>query len=231
MFMQVSGQVKRFTVSAIAMVMGLMFVSSAQAGVVLKNEFPGNDPTGDSHIPTVAHASATALARTGLTAVNVPDVFASTGYSSSTTINVNDDYVEFTVTAEPGFEILMESISFKHTRNDHNMSRTGPQNGAVRASFESYAAGSGTGSLFSPVTSETASTWDFNDISTGDGGSATFRFYGWRSLGTQSTNMQLRLDDISVLGEVVPVPEPTSLLGLGVLGMAGLLKRRRPVSA
>jgi hypothetical protein len=102
----------------------------------------------------------------------------------------------------------MESLSFKHTRNDQNTNRRGPQSGEVRASFESYAVGSGTGSTFSPITSQSTSTWDFTDFSTAAGGSATFRFYGWNSIGNPSNNMQLRLDDITLNGAVTLVPPP-----------------------
>ncbi len=78
----------------------------------------------------------------------------------------------------------------------------------MRASFESFAAGSGTGSTFAPVTLQGSSIWEFVDFSTAAGGSATFRFYGWNSVGNPSTSMQLRLDDIMLNGEVTLVPTP-----------------------
>jgi hypothetical protein len=135
------------------------------------------------------------------------DQFASTNYTSAAAIDLGE-YVEFTVTANAGYQLDLESLNFKHTRTDQNSNRTGPQNGAVRASFESFAAGSGTGSTFSPVASQTSSTWNFTDFSTAAGGSATFRFYGWNSVGNPSTSMQLRLDDITLNGNVTLVPPP-----------------------
>jgi hypothetical protein len=50
--------------------------------------------------------------------------------------------------------------------------------------------------------------WDFTDFSTAAGGSATFRFYGWNSIGNPASSMQLRLDDITLNGAVTLVPPP-----------------------
>src|SRR5690606_37475784 len=96
------------------------------------------------------------------------------------------------------------SLSFDHQRVDINVNNErGPQNGAVRASFESYAAGSGTGSTFSPTTSAATAHWDFTDpVAASD---ATFRIYGWNatSPGQSPANGSLRLDNITVHGELI----------------------------
>jgi hypothetical protein len=179
----------------------------AGAAIIATYSFPGADPAGDLDAPAAAHATFGSFSRTNVTQVSLNDQFASTNYTSAAAIDLGE-YVEFTVTANSGYQLDLESLAFKHTRQDHNANRTGPQNGAVRASFEAYAAGSGTGSAFSPITSQTTSTWDFADFSTADGGSATFRFYGWNSLGTASTSMRLLLDDVTLFGAITAVPPP-----------------------
>jgi hypothetical protein len=208
-------------------VLAVLASNVGHAAIIGTYTFPGADPGGDASAPAAANATFSALSRTNVTAVSLSDQFASTSYTSAAAIDLGE-YVEFTITANAGYKLDLESLSFKHTRNDQNMNRRGPQSGEVRASFEGYAAGSGTGSAFSPVSSQSTSTWDFTDFSTIIGGSATFRFYGWNSIGNPSNNMQLRLDDITLNGAVVLVPEPVtvSLLSLALFGLLGARRRR-----
>ena len=196
--------------AVLAVLVGLAsfgYPRSSVAGLIATYAFTGGDPAGDAAAPTVANATFNSFSRTNVTAVSLSDQFASTDYTSANAIDLGE-FVGFTVTAASGYKLDLESISLKHTRQDQNTTRTGPQNGAVRASFEGFAAGSGTGSAFSPVTTQTTSTWDFVDFSTAVGGSATFRFYGWNSIGNASANMRLLLDDVSLFGAVTLVPPP-----------------------
>ena len=203
----------------------------AYGAIISTYTFTGADPAGDAETPAVTGAVFSSFSRVNLTAHAVNDQFVSNDFAGGASIDTSE-YIEFTVTADAGYKLDLESISFKHTRVDQNTtSRRGPQSGAIRADFESFGPGSGTGSTFSPVTSQTTSTWDFDDYSTLPGGSVTFRFYGWNQTGAPGHNSQrLNLDDVTLYGEVTPVilaPEPATFVGGSLAGLTLLFLRRR----
>jgi hypothetical protein len=179
-------------------------VGETQAAVLGTYAFTGADPAGDGSVPTLTHLTFGSLSRTNITAESVNDQFVSSAYTSGTAAaDQISDYAQFTVTATAGWRVNLENLTFKYTRQDMNANRQGPLNGQVRSSFESYAAGSGTGSTFAPTTTQQTATWNFTDYSTTqvDPG-ATFRIYGWNSPGNPSSNMRMLLDDITLNGSV-----------------------------
>jgi hypothetical protein len=175
--------------------------------------FDGADPAGDLTTP---HDNGTAapdmtysiLTRTGLLQNANSGVFRSRQYSTATTINTTQ-YVEFTLTADPGFALELHSLALQWQRTDGSPSTNrGPLNGAVRSSFEDYLAGSGTGSTWATTISGftvVQANWDFTDYTTEPGGSVTFRIYGWNAGSTSLSNAAagVALDNITPSGEVI----------------------------
>lgn len=213
--------------AAAAALATISLAGPARAAIIATYWFTGSDPAGDALVPTAPHVTFSAVTRHGLNAVSLADEFASSDYTQSPTIDPTDSYIEFTVTAAAGYKLQLDSLDFYFTRVDQNSQRTGPRNGSVRASFESFADGSGTGDEFSPATTEQHTTWDFTNWTSPDAGSATFRIYGWNSTGVLSNNMQLVIDDISVHGSVVANPEPSTVVAL--LPLVALRRRARRV--
>jgi hypothetical protein len=206
----------------------LLTPAAARAAVIATYYFPGSDPAGDATVPSAPHATLSPVTRVGLDAVPRYNGFASADYTPSSCLDPRDSYVEFSITADPGYLLNLDSLTFYFTRADQNASRTGPKNGAVRASFESFLDGSGTGDEFAPKTTEQHTTWDFTDYT---GESATFRIYAWNATGGSDPNhyMQLIIDDIYINGTITPItpnPEPSTLFLL--LPLAPLAAARRP---
>ena len=197
------GNARRRGFLAAAVLAVLLPGAAARGGILGVYTFTGVDPGGDNQTPNGNGTSAPNLAygsftRTGLTAVSQADVFRSTGYTSAA-INTGQ-YASFTVTADPGYALQLTSLGYSYSRSGGGSGARGPRNGAVRSSFESYAAGSGTGSTFAPANSGATgtSTWDFTDYTSASAGTASFRFYGW-----DGGSGHLNLDNLTLNGEVV----------------------------
>ncbi len=188
---------------------GSLLLVSQQLGhgaVLGTYTFTGADPAGDLAVPTASGMTFGTLTRVGgLSQTTLNDVFSSSTYSKSTSIDTGQ-YISFVATADPGYKLLLTSLSFDYRRTDTSTNNRGPQAGAVRSSFESYAAGSGTGSTFSPGTSSFATaTWNFTDHTTAVDGNAQFRIYGWNatSPGSSPTTGTLQLDNITLQGDII----------------------------
>ncbi len=136
------------------------------------------------------------LTNEGLTA---DGVFWANHWTSSTLDSI--DYFEFTIQANSGFKLTLESLVFSE-----RSSETGAQNFAIRSSRDNY-----TSDLFSSA----ASPLDFSSHTVSLGGKSftdaiapiTFRFYAW---GATTDIGTWRIDDLQINGSI-PVPTtPTS---------------------
>lgn len=105
-------------------------------------------------------------------------------------------YIEFTISAKPGYSLTLTEISFKQYRTTE-----GPK------SIQITHNGSGDFNTdFLTVTP--ASTlpakdliWNFPDFHTLEGGSVTFRIYGWEA---NKLTGAFRIDDVKLYGTMVP---------------------------
>jgi hypothetical protein len=172
------------------------------AGILGTYTFTGADPAGDNQTPNGNGTAATQLTfgsftRTGLTSGSLANAFRSTAYATGATIDTAE-YAQFNVTVNPGYALELTQITATYDRANGNGGSRGPRQVGVRSSFESYAAGSGTGSTLTLPNGATTGTWNFNDHLSASGGTASFRFYGW-----DAGSGELDIDNVTLEGDVV----------------------------
>jgi hypothetical protein len=184
-------------------------IASAHAGIVLlgRYEFEGTS-TGDNQFNSISSPAA-GVTFSDVTRVNVSwnsgaNVFNSRDWNQGAAVDPAE-YVQFSISADPGYSILLDRIVFSARR-----SSTGPGSGEVRAFSEANPTAEAPAQAlfsYSPPTTSSIFTFDFLDFSTAEGGSATFRFYGFGAGGSSGT---LNFDNIELYGntDLVPVPEP-----------------------
>ncbi|QLH46809.1 MAG: hypothetical protein HWD58_14955 [Bacteroidota bacterium] len=170
------------------------------------NQFTGVSacPT-PGNIPTVAtNATATVLTRNTITCTPTANVFNSTTLNNTASINPAS-YIEFTVTPDPGYVLNVTSLSFFRQG-----SNTAPNQLEVRYSTDGFASFTSWGAAPLTTNPGSAATWDFTDFTTTPGQTVSIRFYPYGTQrtdlasGTAATTGTLRLDDVTLLGNVVP---------------------------
>ena len=144
-----------------------------------------------------------------------------------------DDYWSFTVTPDTGYLMNLTTITFDTI---HNATAGGTEDANatmsvfLRTSVDNYA--SDVGDIFTNAWNTTTprsvdlSGLDFQSITA----ATTFRLYVFDS-GTDNPRNGSRLDNVVLNGDVVVIPESSSVLLVGLafagLGLSGLLRRRR----
>jgi hypothetical protein len=158
---------------------------------------------------------------------------ANTAGSESDSFNGND-YVEFTLTADPGKTLNLDSFSFAHARGGSGAEQFTVFNG-VRSSLDSFGSSLGTfdttsDAVGASTTGFTAGDgWEYNTISLGSAFDAlsivTFRLYFWETgLKGDQDGFFTRIDSVRVEGTVVPEPAAIGIIAVGALAT---LRRRR----
>ncbi|MCG3164761.1 MAG: hypothetical protein POELPBGB_00520 [Bacteroidia bacterium] len=186
--------------------------SFAQLGTFSFSHTNGNSCS--SPILTVtsqpANASFSAFSRNTVSCQNEANVMNSKGWTASTSINTSY-YLEFSVTANPGYVLNLTKIDFTHDKNNH-----GPEKGRIAHNFS----GDFTTNTFDffPEDSPSNESWNFTDITTSAGGTVTFRIYGWKAQNASSGTMYV--DEVKLYGTVV-VPPPTANAGSDIDGCTG----------
>lgn len=111
------------------------------------------------------------------------------------------EYLEFSITADAGFEVTATSLDFlqrgSNTVADEFRVAVSNNNFSTTTAFMD----------FSVPTSNSNESWDFTDISSGNGGTITFRFYVYGDVqadgvGTPSSAGTFRVDNVSLFGSV-----------------------------
>ncbi len=154
-----------------------------------------------------------------------------TGDSSPSTIAnaiSGDDFIQFIVSPTAGNQFTATSFDFIWDR-----SGTGPSSVALFSSVDSFTNSLGT---LTGLTSGGASTTTLrsisisgiSDIST----STTFRLYGFGATATGGTGgfdtaTGSTVNNVILNGSVSAVPEPTSMVLVGLMGVAGVAVRAR----
>lgn len=142
-----------------------------------------------------SNATFSAFTRNTVNCNSVAQVFSSGNWSTSSSYDGNY-YIEFSITANPGYYLTLTSLSF-----DQNRSGTGPSNARVAHN----ASGNFTTDYnnFSPAPTNNNINWNFTDFNTTVGGTVTFRIYGW-NMGNSSGKFQV--DNVTLNGTVTLAP-------------------------
>jgi hypothetical protein len=182
-------------------------------GFVLLGEykFDGGSPVVTTHFANTMFSDMT---RVGVNYISGADTFNSSGWSTGNSIDPAK-YVEFSIKAAP--EFTLDKIVFESGRSSN-----GPNNAEAHvfntAAPSQNATPIATFSYQPPVLSAGVTmekyTFDSFAFTTTDGGTATFRFYGYAAITGGGT---MRFDNVQVFGQITPVPEPIEW-ALGIFG-------------
>jgi len=168
-------------------------------------------------------STASSLSGTGLgtlsfnTTYGVPAPSLSLEAGSIPSSFLASSYLSFTITPNPGYVLNLNSFSFQVSRIFNGNYTV---NYEVRSSVDNFT----TAVLSGSNSSATAPTFDPVSTSLGPSfvnlASVEFRLYLWDS--NNGANNRLLLDNITVTGNAVVIPEPSSLAVAVALGLAGL---------
>lgn len=121
------------------------------------------------------------------------DAWSPSNWSTAASINISDDYAEYTVTADAGYNLEITGLTFI-TRS----SSSGPTSYSVRSSDDSYASDLLSGSVSGSCTG--VGSGFASSIMISSGNSLSIRIYGYNASG--SGNM--RMDDVTITGTSSP---------------------------
>ena len=199
-------------VTRVLVISFILAVPTISIGQIYSNMFTGAGtcPT-QGNVPTTSpNATGTPLTRSTITCNSTTDVFNSTTLNNTTSIN-NNSYIEFSVTANPGAQLNVASLSFFR-----QASNTAPNQLEVRYSTDGFATSTSWGAApISPPSGPPAmgsvTTWDFTDFIVPPTTTLTFRFYPYGAqradltAPASSSTGTFRLDNVTVTG-TAPLP-------------------------
>jgi hypothetical protein len=188
-------------------------------------------------VPFNGYSTAT-VSNSGTAAASSPTRFVR-GTADSTTLNAavsGGDYFSFTVTAANGYFLDLTTLSFDYSGNGAGSGGTATSNTAsfgISTSIGGLSTLIGTASVTQSGSTAAAYqryTLNFDDPSFAGAynqisGPLELRIY----LANSATNASsvARLDNVIINGDVLAVPEPSSMLlaGLGLTGLLGIRRR------
>lgn len=200
-----------------------LFAGLAQAEVLIGFDFAdygGGEESGTSTVFQADMISPAYITRgSGISAANNAGRFNANNWAEPdvATAIANDDYFEWTVAAQAGYQFTVTNIGFNFQR-----SSTGPADFSLRSSADGYAADLDT---FVGLANGSTEEADITDLA--DRSSVTFRFYGYGntstagSAGFEGSGLDLRIE-----GVIAAIPEPATL-GLVAIGLACAMGVRR----
>ncbi len=159
--------------------------------------------------------------------------------ATSTTFDTNQNYVSFTVTPGAMFKLDLTTLAFNYGVQSAGSSASYTTTFRLRSSLDAFATSIPTSYVGAPASATSTAT-----ASTTSGGATLaatatfsgvsfsnitvpveFRLYATPSV--SSFDAITRFDNIVLSGDVIMVPEPSSLALLGGFGVIALLRRRR----
>jgi hypothetical protein len=204
-------------------------VQSSYAQIIAAWDVQGtgtSDNTGLTPTTLTSNVSVSGLGRTGVTWVNAGNSFNSNSWNTTNTFNASDDYINFTITPDAGYQVTYTSLQFAM-----NGSNTAPSQGRWGYSING---GTFTTFDFTLTNSASSNTWDFADFTTSLPVEFRFWAYGTTAIngGTSAAGGTVRIanvsgNDLVLNGSVAAIPEPSTyaLIALG-LGALYFLRRK-----
>lgn len=186
-----------------------------QGQVLFTYDFTGADPGGDAGAPTVANLSLSPFARVNVGVVSQADVFSSSYWTTGVTCDPNE-FVSFTLQPDSGYSLRLDRLEWESSR-----STTGPQTGRVSLFKDGNMIESSPD--FAIGTTMANGVFDFSDITAVAGETLEFRFHGWNA----SSTGNLRLDNVSGVGQMAMVPEPAGVATAAAAGLVAFAIHRR----
>ncbi|MGD9875034.1 MAG: lamin tail domain-containing protein [Kiritimatiellia bacterium] len=167
---------KKFFVALTCVVVGLVSATVASAQI-LTFEFStalGSEVTTNSNFNDVNLTSSTLSRGAGLTASANAGRFNAISWAVTNIANAvaGNDYMEFTITPQPGYQFSVSNIYIQFQR-----SSTGNRGMTLRSSLDSYASDIGSEWVIDDITTTTNHTWTFAQSNSTS--AVTYRFYSW----------------------------------------------------
>ncbi|NNK73582.1 MAG: hypothetical protein HKO94_10355 [Flavobacteriaceae bacterium] len=161
------------------------------------NGLVGNEATANSNVNNPNLSISTISRGSGLTAANNANRFNATSWNTIdiTDAVLNDDYMEFTITPNAGYEFDISTIVINFER-----SSTGTRGLALRNSLDGYSANIDGEKSIADIT--TPQTFTFTVNQTNNNSAVTYRFYGYAEAGGGSGGFEGAGNDIIVNGSV-----------------------------
>lgn len=199
--------------------LGMVFAANMAFGQIYLNSFTGASacPTNGNIPAMAANSTGTAVTRSTVTCTATLNVFNSSTLNNTAAV-VNTSYIEFTATANAGYQLNLTTLSFFRQG-----SNTAPNQVEVRYSTDGFATSTSWGAAPLTPTAGSVTTWDFADFSSANGGTVAFRIYPY---GTQrcdltapaaSTAGTFRVDDVTINGTVTSASSPAITVTPGSL--------------
>jgi hypothetical protein len=192
----------------------------AQAPITTIDRLNGPGPTATDNVASVSSIGLTRGAGLNQAGADGLAAFISNNYSNTppgdlAAAQANDDYLQWSVTANTAFEVTVDDIDIRLRRNDN-----GPSNWQIFWSTDGFATPGNP--VASPETLAANTTTIFNlatinggnlGITSGVSGTITFRLYAW---GAVANNGQLRVIRVPAWSISPAVTEP----GIRLIGSA-----------
>ncbi|WP_298417149.1 lamin tail domain-containing protein [uncultured Kordia sp.] len=175
----------------------MCFIGQAQIITFEFNGLTGNEASAVSNSNDANLSTSTITRGSGLTASNNANRFNAQSWATTSIANAvsGNDYMEFTITPNSGYEFSVTTMVFNVQR-----SGTGPRGLALRSSIDSYAANIDTEMAIADNGSTQVIT--FTVSQTGNTAAVTYRIYGWAEATGGSGGFEGSGNDIIVNGSV-----------------------------
>ncbi len=193
---------KKWFIGLVCAAIGMASVSVA-SGQILAFEFSGLTGSEETAVSSFNDANLTAstISRgAGLTASGNKERFNATQWALESIANAvaGEDYMEFTITPQPGYQFDVSTIYIQFQR-----SATGPSEIALRSSVDNYASDLDSNFLIEDNITTQTKTWTVNQANSSD--PVTYRFYGYAETVTGSGGIGDGAgNDLVVSGTVTP---------------------------
>jgi len=202
---------KKLFIGISAMVLFFAIVDTGWSAEILTFEFSalaGNEETAASNSNDANLGSSTISRGSGLTATNNADRFNAESWALTSISNAvsGNDYMEFTITPNSGYQFSVSSIYLQLQR-----SGTGPSGIAIRSSVDNY--GSNLDQEYSITDNENTQNFTFTFTQSNSSSAVTYRIYMWaEAVGGSGGIGDGSGNDIIVNGTTSASDSPTATL-------------------